>query len=307
MVKSENESTTYTKTTHYTLDAEAGTIMRVSGAGGTWTAGATLSVDYDWVDLSTVTAADVAGTSAAGTGVWAMLGAEGDLRVRPALLCAPGYSHHVTRDLDNRISGAPVGSALESVGDRLRSRFFVDAPGTTDQDAFDYRDLLSSRRGYVIDPHVKALADGIAVAEPASARACGAVARHDRTGRWFDSPSNKPVRGVLGLGRAIDFSLDNPAARSNVLNSKAVSTIVRAGGGYRLWGSRSTSTDPRYVFWNVGRIVGSHRPGAGPATPVGGRSRHRQALFRAGGRRGHGLLARPDQCRRAPGRAMRAR
>ena len=245
------------------VDAAAGTVTRkaagtvVQGAdlniaytrlGGIASAAATLRLSWDVPDPSAATADDVAGETGADgsySGSVALLGAEAALGVRPRILCAPGHSHQLA-----------VGNALIARAERLRATAVVEGPSTTDAAAIAYAgQLTASRRAYLVDPQVR-ISDGAGGAEdaPASARVAGVIARSDvEQGFWW-SPSNRPIAGVLGTARPVDWALGDPDARANLLNEANVATIVREGG-YRLWGNCTLSSDARYAFLSVARTA----------------------------------------------------
>jgi phage tail sheath protein FI len=72
-------------------------------------------------------------------------------------------------------------------------------------------------------------------------------------GFWV-SVSNKPINGIIGTSRAIDFAMGDTTSEANLLNAGNVATIINEDG-YRTWGSRTLSSDSRYAFANVARIA----------------------------------------------------
>lgn len=231
--------TTYAAGDDYTLDAASGVVKVV--AGGDLTAASTVKVAYTY--LGDAAAAAVAGSAdgADYTGVKALLQASARGLPRPKILIAPQWSREKT-----------VADALVSAADRLRAVAVADGPNTTDAAAKTEVARYDSRRLYFVDPAV--LVGDPAAAEPASARVAGVVARSDaERGFWF-SPSNRPVAGIAGTARPVDFELGDAASRANVLNESGIATIVNHGG-YRLWGNRSTASDARWQFLSVARTA----------------------------------------------------
>ena len=264
VVKSQDGGTTYQTPRDYAVDADAGTITRVDVAtapaadatvkiayrrlAGIPAANTELALSYDVPDAAAVTAGDVAGEVGADgsySGSLALLGAESALGHRPRILCAPGHSDDLA-----------VGNALIARAERLRAVAVIEGPSTTDAAAVAYAgQLTASRRAYLVDPQVR-ISDGAdgAVDAPASARVAGVIARSDvERGFWW-SPSNRPIAGVLGTARPVDWALGDPNARANLLNEDNVATIVREGG-YRLWGNRTLSADAKYAFLSVSRTA----------------------------------------------------
>ncbi|KZN36702.1 phage tail sheath subtilisin-like domain-containing protein [Pseudoalteromonas luteoviolacea] len=182
-------------------------------------------------------------------GAYAFLGAESVLGVTPRILVAPGYTHQ-------RPSGAanPVVAELVGIAERLRAVIIADGPNTNDADAITYRGDCSSRRIFVVDPHVKVFKEGALVNEPASARVAGMIAKSDNDRGFWWSPSNTAMNGIVGTARPVDFQLGDKNARANLLNEKEVSTIIRQNG-FKLWGNRTCSTDPKWAFLSVVRTA----------------------------------------------------
>ena len=231
----------------YEVDAAAGTITVKSVANTA--SGDAVTIDYKYVDVSLATAAVVAAAAAA-------LGeAETAEGVTPDVLAAPGFTEAVTRSAGNVIESAPVATALAAVADQIRAVVIADGPGATRADALAYRATQASRRVFVVDPKVRVLAAGGGTADaPASGYVAGLIARIDAEVGWWASPSNRELRGIAGLSRFVSFGLGDADSEANLLNASQVATIVRANG-WRLWGNRTCSADPKYAFLSVVRIV----------------------------------------------------
>ena len=178
-------------------------------------------------------------------GVQAFLAAESEVHVTPRILIAPEYSHHPA-----------VANELLSVAERLRAVVIADGPNMTDADAIDYRDMFGSPRLYLVDPWVKIwdAASNVEVVRPASARVAGLIAKSDAERGFWWSPSNREIRGVLGTARSVDFALGDVNARANYLNEHEVTTIIQKTG-FRLWGNRTCSADPKWAFLSVRRTA----------------------------------------------------
>jgi phage tail sheath protein FI len=107
----------------------------------------------------------------------------------------------------------------------------------------------------VVDPGVKVLdTDGSFVNEPASARVAGIIAKSDAERGFWWSPSNRQIYGIVGTTRAVDFALGDANARANLLNEGSIATIIRQDG-FRLWGNRTLSDDPKWAFLSVVRTA----------------------------------------------------
>lgn len=184
------------------------------------------------------------GMDGAYTGVHVFLAAESVVAARPRILVAPGFS-----------STLGVASELVVIATALKAVAVIDGPSTTDAAAISYASSIGSDRAYVVDPGVQVLdSTGNTVNEPASARVAGVIAKTDETDGFWWSPSNRPILGIVGTSRPVDFVLGSTSARANQLNAGNVTTIIRQDG-FRLWGNRTTSADPKYAFLSVRRTA----------------------------------------------------
>lgn len=183
------------------------------------------------------------------TGIYAFLGSESANGFCPRILCAPGFT-------SQRSSTAnAVVAELVGIAERLRAVIIADGPNTSDAAAITYRGDWGSKRVYVVDPAVKVRNSlGDIVDQPASARVAGLIAKSDNERGFWWSPSNQVINGIVGTGRQIDFVLGDANSRANLLNEQEVATIVRQDG-YRLWGNRTTSDDPKWAFLSVVRTA----------------------------------------------------
>ncbi len=175
--------------------------------------------------------------------------AEGSIPDGGAVVCAYRYARPPSRPLSN-----PVVAEMMGVAERLRGIIVADGPNANDAAAIDYREDWGSPRVYVVDPWVKVMRDGAVVYEPASARVAGLIAKIDNDKGFWWSPSSNVLNGVLGTHRAVDFALGDAGARANYLNENEVSTIIQEDG-YRLWGNRTCSSDPKWAFLSVRRTA----------------------------------------------------
>lgn len=179
-------------------------------------------------------------------GVHALAGAKSKLGYQPRILCAPGFTHQRT---DLAANG--VVSELLGIADKLRAVILVDGLNTTDAAAIAAREDWGSKRVFLVDPWVKT---STGATEPASARVAGLIAKTDYERGFWWSPSNQNINGIVGTGRPVDFTLNDPATRANYLNENEVCTIVREDG-YRLWGNRTCSSDAKWAFLSVVRTA----------------------------------------------------
>lgn len=188
-------------------------------------------------------------TTGAYEGVHAFLGSESSNGFCPRILCAPGFTS------DRSTTANPVVAELVGIAERLRAVVIADGPNTTDAAAITYRGDWGSKRVYVVDPAVQIRNSlGEIVDEPASARVAGLVAKIDNDRGFWWSPSNQVINGIVGTGRKIDFTLGDANSRANLLNEQEVATVIRQDG-FRLWGNRTCSDDPKFAFLSVVRTA----------------------------------------------------
>jgi Bacteriophage tail sheath protein len=227
----------------YQLDTVNGTVSVIPGSSfaSDVDGGITqVSISYNYLDTTAPTLPELK------AGVEAIIGAESVVKVAPRLLIAPGFSHLHKELVDSMIAAA----------DRLRAIAIADGPNTDDTEAITYREMFGSARLFMVDPHVKVY-ESVAEPEkmtPSSAHVAGVIAKSDQERGFWYSPSNRPILGISGTGRSIDFTLGDANARANILNENEVTTIIHQGG-YRLWGNRSTSLDPKWAFISVRRTA----------------------------------------------------
>ena len=84
---------------------------------------------------------------------------------------------------------------------------------------------------------------------PPSGHIAGVYARVDNERGVHKAPANEIVRGALGLKYAIS------KGEQDILNPKGINCIrTMQGGGIRIWGARTLSTDPSWRYINVRRL-----------------------------------------------------
>lgn len=153
------------------------------------------------------------------------------------------------------IIGNAVVSELLGIAERLRAVIIADGPNSTDAAAITYGGDFGSSRVYVVDPWVNVInTAGNVVPEPASARVAGLIAKSDNDRGFWWSPSNQVINGIVGTVRPIDFKLGDANSRANLLNEQDIATIIRQDG-FRLWGNRTLSADPKWAFLSVRRTA----------------------------------------------------
>ena len=149
--------------------------------------------------------------------------------------------------------GNAVVAEMIGIAERLKSVIIADGPNTNDADAIAYSGDFGSKRVFLVDPKaLKIDGTGAIATSWASAHVAGLIAKSDNDRGWWWSPSNQEINGIVGTARAIDFQMGDANCRANLLSEKKVTTIIRQQG-YRLWGNRTLSSDPKWQFLCVVR------------------------------------------------------
>ncbi|WNZ80309.1 phage tail sheath family protein [Pseudomonas sp. P105] len=172
------------------------------------------------------------------TGLQALLDGKSRFNAQPRLLVTPKHS-----------STLAVGTALVALADKLRGLAILDGPNTTDEAVMAYAENFGAKRAYLVDPGVQywdTTADAT-VDAPGSAWVAGLFAWTDSEYGFWASPSNKEFVGITGTTRPIEFLDGDETCRANLLNNANITTIIR-DDGFRLWGNRTLSSDPKWAF-----------------------------------------------------------
>lgn len=178
-------------------------------------------------------------------GLQVLLSAESVVKVAPRLIVVPEFSQEQA-----------VVSELVVIATKLHAIIIADGPNSTDADAITYRESFGSDRIYLVDPWVKVwdTETSTEIVRPASARVAGVIAKSDAERGFWHSPSNRIIDGITGTARAIDFTLGDATSRANILNENEVTTIIQRDG-FRLWGNRGLSADPKWAFIKRRRVA----------------------------------------------------
>jgi phage tail sheath protein FI len=180
------------------------------------------------------------------TGVQSFLGAQSALHVTPKLLIAPGFFAGPVGE-----TADPLLTALTNVAEKLRAIVIADGPNTNDAAAISAAVSAARPRVYLVDPFVFDLGNA---AVPASPYVAGLISKVDTESGFWWSPSNHVINGIIGTTRPIDFSLGDSSCRAQFLNEHNVATIIRHDG-FRLYGNRTTTNDPKWSFLSVRRTA----------------------------------------------------
>ncbi|MCO7516415.1 phage tail sheath family protein [Pseudomonas guariconensis] len=191
-------------------------------------------------DVAEQTSAIIGGVLADGkrTGMKALLDGKSRFNAQPRLLVTPKHS-----------ATQAVATELIALADKLRGLAILDGPNTTDEAAIAYAGEFGAKRAFLVDPGVRFWdTDANATVDaPSSAYVAGLFAWTDSEYGFWASPSNKEFVGITGTGRPVEFLDGDETCRANLLNNANVATIIR-DDGYRLWGNRTLSSDPKWAF-----------------------------------------------------------
>ncbi|MDC7683269.1 phage tail sheath subtilisin-like domain-containing protein [Asticcacaulis sp. BYS171W] len=177
------------------------------------------------------TATNVIGDTVDGqlTGMKALLVAESQIGVRPRILGTPG--------LDTQA----VITALMPIAKELRAFVYAKPPAETIAAAIAAKPTYGDRELMLIWPDFTGW-EGDAVA-----RALGTRARIDQEVGWHKSLSNYVVNGVTGIDKDVSWNIEGKTGDAKLLNDAPITTLIR-NNGFRFWGNRTCSADPKYVF-----------------------------------------------------------
>ena len=205
------------------------------------------------LDANKVTLSDIIGGVDVATsqykGAQALLAANSEVGVTPRILIAPGFTHQTPDDIAN-----PVIAELLGIAESLRAVIIADCPNTNEIEAINYANDFGSRRIYAVYPWVKVFDNNEIKEEPASARVAGLIVKSDNERGFWWSPSNLVINGIVGISKPIDFVLGDPNSKANFLNENKIATIIQEQG-FRLWGNRSLSADPKWSFLQARRTA----------------------------------------------------
>lgn len=174
------------------------------------------------------------------TGMQALLTAQSALGIKPRILGAPG--------LENQA----VITAFATLAPKLRAFVYAaDNESETVSEAITYRNNFSSRELMLMLPDFMAwdTTTSANVRVPAAAYALGLRAKIDNEIGWHKTLSNVAVTGVTGLSKSFTWDLQDSATDAGLLNAADITTLINSNG-FRFWGSRTCSDDPRFPFEN---------------------------------------------------------
>ena len=157
-----------------------------------------------------------------------------------SIVCAPG---------ENDVPG--LTQSLVAHCENMKERIAIlQAPQNPDPVA-DHETPVDSTYAAYYYPWINVMhpKKGVQVTIPPGGHVAGIFARNDNEGGVHEAPANMIVRGAMSL------QVDLTKAEQDVLNPKGVNCIRSfQGRGIRVWGARTTSSDPEWKYVNVRRL-----------------------------------------------------
>lgn len=258
VVKNQSKSITYVLGTDYTLAFDAnGFLVLTTISTGAITASELLSISFDYLDPSGVTADDVIGGYAAGvyTGLEVIDQVYPTLRLVPGMILAPQRSQTPTVAARMAVKAAAVDGAFrcQAVCDLSTDKSVI--PTSADAPAWKVNNGFTSVDMVACWPKQK---NGTDVYHASTVYACVAnVTDAAVDGVPYKSPSNKAVIGtsaVLDDGTTVLLTRD----QANALNAQGIVTLLNGFNGWKLWGNRTAgypaSTDPKDTWIPIRRM-----------------------------------------------------
>lgn len=170
------------------------------------------------------------------TGVYALKKAQSEIGYTPRIIVSE--------------EAPPIIDDIKSVCSSLRAIAFVGLP------VADYA-ASTDATTWVTDngnERIMAIWPSINNGEDPAPLAAGLLAKSDNDRGFWWSPSNQEVFGINSLDAPVDFQLGDTTSLANILNEGNVTTFIRQGG-FRLWGNRTGSIDPKWSFLSVRRTA----------------------------------------------------
>lgn len=168
-----------------------------------------------------------------------------------SISAVPGSSFDYS-DIGGTDHSEAIARRLVSHCERMRYRVAVldSVNGSIVSDVRDYKGRFDSTRAALYYPWLRTFdpLTELPILVPPSGSVCGIYARNDIERGVHKAPANEVVRMADGLEISIN------TAQQEVLNPLGVNCIrLFEGRGYRLWGSRTASSDPEWKYLNVRR------------------------------------------------------
>ena len=164
------------------------------------------------------------------------------------LVCAPDIMGSLTHETDLEQIRIMQLSVLEHCS-RLNDRFAIldSLPTTNLREVLRQRERLESTHGALYYPWVRSQENGYFV--PPCGHVAGVYARSDERIGIHKAPANEILEDVLEL----EVTLTN--AEQEQLNPEGINCLrAFPGRGIRVWGARTLSRNPNWLYVNVRRL-----------------------------------------------------
>ncbi|GIQ69268.1 phage tail sheath family protein [Xylanibacillus composti] len=258
VVKSDDGAVTYAEGTDYSVDFDKeGHLIVQRIVGGSMTAGEALSLDFDKLDPSAVTADDlIGGIDGEGkpTGLELLNQVFPKYRIVPGMVLAPGFSHH-----------ADVAAVMTAKAGNINGSFkclaLTDIPSdivTSYSDVPEWKNLNSYTSERQINSWPKLSLGGRSYHMSTQLAGVMAVTDAGNGNVPYVSPSNQSLQAdgaQLADGTEVLLGQD----QANYLNGEGIVTALNWIGGWRAWGNRTgvypANTDPKDAFIPVRRMM----------------------------------------------------
>lgn len=260
VVASADGLTTYTLDTDYTLgfdDEGNAVITRLSS--GSMAEGESLTIDYDYLDPSAVTADDIIGGVDGATGAYTGLELINKVfplfRLVPGQIVAPGWSHDPTVAAVMKAKSSNINGLFKSIAVTDADSTAAGADLYTDVPAWKNENNYTDSLQIVCWPKVKLGDEVFHLSTQAAGIICKTDGENDDIP--YVSPSNKSLQAngaVIDSGDEVALGPDQAA----YLNGQGVVTAINFIGGWKLWGNRTgaypANTDVKDAFIPVRRV-----------------------------------------------------
>lgn len=167
-----------------------------------------------------------------------------------SIVAAPGSTYGYQNGY--RDDGATIINLLLAHAEKMRYRIAVldSGDGQSIADVREMRGRIDSTYGAFYYPWVRVL-DPLTRAEiflPPSGFMAGIYARNDINRAVYKAPANEVVNLALGFEQLLNKS------QQDVLNPEGINCFrYFEGRGFRIWGGRTTSSDPEWKYINLRR------------------------------------------------------
>lgn len=172
-------------------------------------------------------------------GIEALRQSEQICHVRPRILIAPG------------VDTLPVTAALGVLAEQLNAIAYVScAKSATVDEALT---MVAGLSGRELRPIYGDFLIGDEIVY-ATAVAAGARAALDQSVGPHKTLSNVPVKGITGMTAAVSWDLQNENTDAGLLNAAGICVLVQRDG-FRFWGNRGLSAEPKFSFESAVRTA----------------------------------------------------